>query len=152
MRILVDADSCPVVVKEILYRAAERVHVPLVLVANQCLIVPGSAYISCIEVPAGPDVADDRIVDMVEAGDLVISADLPLADRVIARGGFVLNPRGDLYTPENIKDRLATRDVMDLLRNSGMDAGGPSSFSQKDRQAFANRLDRYLVKGPHCAQ
>lgn len=151
MRILVDADSCPVVVKEILYRAAERVHVPLVLVANQCLTVPGSAYISCVVVPAGPDVADDRIVDMVEAGDLVISADLPLADRVIARGGFVLNPRGDLYTPENIKDRLATRDVMDLLRNSGMDAGGPSSFSQKDRQAFANRLDRYLVKGPHCA-
>lgn len=147
MRILVDADSCPVVVKEILYRAAERVHVPLVLVANQCLIVPGSVYISCIEVPAGPDVADDRIVEMVEIDDLVISADLPLAERVIAKGGFVLNPRGDLYTPENIKDRLATRDLMDLLRNSGMDTGGPSSFSQKDRQAFANQLDRFLVKG-----
>jgi len=146
MRILVDADSCPVVIKEILYRAAERVHVPLVLVANQCLTVPGSAYISCIEVPAGPDVADDRIVELVEVNDLVISADLPLADRVIAKGGFVLNPRGDLYTPENIKDRLATRDLMDLLRNSGMDTGGPSSFGQKDRQAFANQLDRFLMK------
>ncbi len=152
MRILVDADSCPVVVKEILYRAAERIHVPLVLVANQCLIVPGSPYISCIEVPAGPDVADDHIVEMVEADDLVISADLPLADRVIAKGGFVLNPRGDLYTPENIKDRLAARDLMDLLRNSGMDTGGPSSFSQKDRQAFANQLDRFLVKGSPSAQ
>lgn len=146
MRIFIDADSCPVVIKEILYRAAERVHVPLVLVANQCLIVPESPYISCIEVPAGPDIADDRIVDMVEADDLVISADLPLADRVVGKGGFVLNPRGDLYTAENIKDRLATRDLMDLLRNSGMDTGGPSSFSQKDRQSFANQLDRFLVK------
>ncbi len=146
MRIFIDADSCPVVIKEILYRAAERVHVPLVLVANQYLIVPESPYISCIEVPAGPDIADDRIVDMVEADDLVISADLPLADRVVGKGGFVLNPRGDFYTAENIKDRLATRDLMDLLRNSGMDTGGPSSFSQKDRQSFANQLDRFLVK------
>jgi uncharacterized protein len=146
MRILVDADSCPVVIKEILYRAAGRVQVPLVLVANQCLIIPKSSYISCVEVPAGPDVADDRIVDMVEANDLVITADLPLADRVVGKGGFVLNPRGDFYTAENIKDRLATRDLMDLLRNSGMDTGGPSSFSQKDRQAFANQLDRFLVK------
>ncbi|MBP7737768.1 MAG: YaiI/YqxD family protein [Spirochaetes bacterium] len=149
MRILVDADSCPVVIKEILYRAAERLRIPLVLVANQYLSVPGSVYISCIEVPAGPDIADDRIVDMVETDDLVISADLPLADRVIAKGGFALNPRGDLYTAENIKDRLATRDLMDLLRQSGMDTGGPSSFSQKDRQAFANQLDRFLVKHGH---
>lgn len=149
MRILVDADSCPVVIKEILYRAAERLRIPLVLVANQYLSVPGSVYISCIEVPAGPDIADDRIVDMVETDDLVISADLPLADRVIAKGGFALNPRGDLYTAENIKDRLATRDLMDLLRQSGMDTGGPSSFSQKDRQAFANQLDRFLVKQGH---
>jgi uncharacterized protein len=146
MRIIVDADSCPVVVKEILYRAAERVRIPLVLVANQSLNVPESAYISCIEVPAGPDIADDRIVDMVKVNEMVITADLPLADRVVCKGGFVLNPRGDLYTAENIKDRLATRDLMDLLRNSGMDMGGPSSYSQRDRQAFANQLDRFLVK------
>ena len=146
MRIFIDADSCPVVIKEILYRAAERVRVPLVLVANQYLKLPESAYISCIEVPAGPDIADDRIVDMVEANDLVISADLPLADRVIKKGGFVLNPRGDFYTVENIKDRLATRDLMDVLRNSGIDTGGPSLFSQKDRKSFANQLDRFLVK------
>jgi uncharacterized protein YaiI (UPF0178 family) len=146
MRILVDADSCPVVIKEILYRAAGRVRVPLVLVANQFLKVPASAYISCIEVPAGPDIADDRIVDMVEANDLVISADLPLADRVIKKGGFVLNPRGDFYTAENIKDCLATRDLMDVLRSSGMDTGGPSSFTHKNRLSFANQLDRFLVK------
>ncbi len=146
MRIFIDADSCPVVIKEILYRAAERVHVHLVLVANQRLNIPESSYISCIEVPAGPDVADDRIVDMVESNDLVISADLPLADRVIGKGGFVLNPRGVFYTAENIKDRLATRDLMEILRNSGMDTGGPSCLSQKDRQSFANQLDRFLVK------
>jgi len=148
MRILVDADSCPVVIKDILYRAAERVRVPLVLVANTQLIIPESAFISCIEVPAGPDIADDRIVDMVEANDLVISADLPLADRVIKKGGFVLNPRGDFYTAENIKDCLATRDLMDVLRNSGIDTGGPSSLSQKNRRFFANQLDRFLMK--HC--
>lgn len=146
MRILVDADSCPVVIKDILYRAAERVRVPLVLVANTHLEVPDSAYISCIEVAAGPDIADDRIVDMVEANDLVISADLPLADRVIKKGGFVLNPRGDFYTYENIKDCLATRDLMDVLRNSGMDTGGPSSFSHKNRHSFANQLDRFIMK------
>jgi uncharacterized protein len=146
MRIFIDADSCPVVIKEILYRAAERVRVPLVLVANQYLNIPESEYISCIEVPAGPDIADDRIVDMVEENDLVISADLPLADRVIKKGGFVLNPRGDFYTAENIKDRLATRDLLDVLRNSGMATGGPSSFNQKDCRSFANHLDRFLVK------
>jgi uncharacterized protein len=146
MRIFVDADSCPVVIKEILYRAAERVRVPLVLVANQYLKVPESAYISCIEVAAGPDIADDRIVELVEPNDLVVSADLPLADRVITKGGFVLNPRGIFYTAENIKDRLAMRDLMDVLRSGGIDTGGPSYFSQKDRQSFANQLDRFLVK------
>jgi uncharacterized protein len=145
MRIYVDADSCPVVIKEILYRAAERVRVPMVLVANQCLNIPESDYISSVVVPAGPDIADDRIAEMVGANDLVVSADLPLADRVIAKGGFVLNPRGDLYTVENIKDRLAMRDLMDDLRNSGMDTGGPSTFSQKDRRTFAGQLDRFLA-------
>jgi uncharacterized protein len=150
MHIYVDADSCPVVIKDILYRAAERVHIPLVLVANQYLKIPESAYISCIEVKAGPDIADDRIVEMVETDDLVVYADLPLADRVISKGGFVLNPRGIFYTVENIKDRLAMRDLMDVLRSGGIDTGGPAQFSQKDRQAFANQLDRFLSK--HCCK
>lgn len=149
MRIIVDADSCPVVIKEILYRAAERVRVPLVLVANQRLAVPDSAYISCIEVPAGPDVADDRIAMMAAAEDLVITADLPLADRVVRKGACALNPRGELYTAANIKDRLATRDLMEVLRNSGVDTGGPSAFSMRDRQSFAGQLDRFLVKNGH---
>lgn len=149
MRIIVDADSCPVMIKEILYRAAERVRVPLVLVANQRLAVPDSAYISCIEVPAGPDVADDRIAGMAAAEDLVITADLPLADRVVRKGACALNPRGELYTAANIKDRLATRDLMEVLRNSGVDTGGPSAFSMRDRQSFAGQLDRFLVKHGH---
>lgn len=149
MRIIVDADSCPVVIKEILYRAAERVRVPLVLVANQRLAVPDSAYISCIEVPAGPDVADDHIAGMAAEEDLVITADLPLADRVVRKGACALNPRGELYTAANIKDRLATRDLMEVLRNSGVDTGGPSAFSMKDRQSFASQLDRFLVKHGH---
>ena len=146
MLIIVDADSCPVVIKEILYRAAERVRITLVLVANQPVRVPDSMYISCVEVPIGPDMADDRIVEMVEADDLVISEDLPLADRVIAKGGFVISSRGELYTAENVKDHLATRDLKDVLRNSGIDTGGPSSLSQRDRQLFANQLDRFLAK------
>lgn len=146
MRIFIDADSCPVVIKEILYRAAERVHVHLVLVANQRLNIPRSPYILCIEVDAGPDIADDRIVEIVEANDLVVTADLPLADRVIEKGGYALNPRGDFYSADNIKDKLATRDLMDALRSGGMNTGGPAMFSQKDRQSFANKLDQFLAK------
>ncbi len=145
MRIWVDADACPKVIKEILFRAAERVHVPLTLVANQPIQVPGSRYIRSIQVAAGFDVADNHIVQQVEAGDLVITADIPLAAEAIANGAMALNPRGDLYTEENIRQRLSMRDFMDTLRSSGIDTGGPASLSQADRQAFANQLDRLLV-------
>jgi uncharacterized protein YaiI (UPF0178 family) len=148
MQIFVDADAFPGVIKDILFRAAERVHVPLMMVANQRVKVPPSEYISSIAVPAGPDVADDRIVEMVRKGDLVITADIPLADRVVSKGGYAIDPRGELYTERNIKERLALRDLMDELRSNGTITGGPSSFSPKDRQLFANQLDRFLRK--HC--
>jgi uncharacterized protein YaiI (UPF0178 family) len=148
MKILVDADAFPNVIKDMLFRAARRHRIPLILVANQQMNIKKSPYISCIAVPAGPDVADDRIVELVQHGDLVITADIPLADRVVSQGAYAINPRGELYTEENIKDRLAVRDLMNELRNGGIITGGPSSFSRKDRQAFANQLDRFLTK--HC--
>ena len=146
MKLWVDADACPVVIKEILFRAAERTHSPLTLVANQPIRVPSSQYIKTIQVPAGFDVADDEIVKRVEAGDLVITADIPLAAEVIEKGGHALNPRGELYTEENIRARLNIRDFMDTLRASGINTGGPPAISQSDRQAFANNLDRFLAK------
>jgi hypothetical protein len=146
MQILVDADAFPNAIKDILFRAVERFRIPLTLVANQYVTVDKSAYISSIMVPSGSDVADDRIVDMVQQGDLVITADIPLADRVVAKGAYAINPRGELYTEENIKDRLAMRDLMSELRNGGVITGGPPSFSRKDRQAFSNQLDRFLTK------
>ncbi len=146
MRILIDADSTPVAVKDILFRAVERNRIQLVLVANQPLKFPESSFISSIVVPAGPDEADDRIAEMVNPGDLVITADIPLADRAVTRGGFALNPRGEFYTKENIKERLAMRDLMDDLRNSGINAGRQNSFSNRDRQAFAGQLDRFLTR------
>ena len=145
-KIWVDADACPKVIKEILYRAADRVAMPLILVANQPLQVPGSRYIRTIQVGAGFDVADNHIVQQAEAGDLVITADIPLAAEVIARGCLALNPRGDLYTEDNIRQRRNMRDFMDTLRGSGVDTGGPASFSHADRQAFANQLDRLLAR------
>jgi uncharacterized protein YaiI (UPF0178 family) len=145
-KIWVDADACPKVIKEILYRAADRVAMPLILVANQPLQVPGSRYIRTIQVGAGFDVADNHIVQQAEAGDLVITADIPLAAEVIARGCLALNPRGELYTEDNIRQRLNMRDFMDTLRGSGVDTGGPASFSHADRQAFANQLDRLLAR------
>ncbi len=145
-QIWVDADACPKVIKEILYRAADRVGVPLLLVANQALQVPGSRYIRSIQVAAGFDVADNHIVQQAEAGDLVITADIPLAAEVVAKGCLALNPRGELYTEDNIRQRLNMRDFMETLRGSGVDTGGPASFSQADRQAFANQLDRLLSK------
>lgn len=148
MKILVDADAFPNVIKDILFRAARRHRISLILVANQQVNIKKSAYISCIAVPTGPDVADDRIVELVQQGDLVITADIPLADRVVAQGAYAINPRGELYTEENIKERLAVRDLMNELRNNGIVTGGPSSFSRKDRQAFANQLDRFLTR--HC--
>jgi hypothetical protein len=145
-QIWVDADACPKVIKEILFRAAERVGVPLILVANQPIPVPRSRFIRTVQVAAGFDVADNHIVQQAEAGDLVITADIPLAAEVVARGCLALNPRGDLYTEDNIRQRLNMRDFMDTLRSSGVDTGGPSSFSQADRQAFANHLDRLLAR------
>jgi uncharacterized protein YaiI (UPF0178 family) len=146
MQIWVDADACPGVIKEILFRAAERAQIAMTLVANQLLLTPPSRYIRAIQVPAGFDVADGKIVQHLEPGDLVITADIPLAAEVIAKGGHALNPRGEFYTPDTIRERLNMRDFMDNLRGSGVDTGGPSSFSQGDRKAFASQLDRFLAK------
>ena len=145
-QIWVDADACPRVIKEILYRASDRVGLPLVLVANQPLQVPRSPNIRSVQVSAGFDVADNHIVQQAQAGDLVITADIPLAAEVIAKGCIALNHRGDLYTEDNIRQRLSMRVFMDTLRSSGVDTGGPATLSQADRQAFANQLDRLLAR------
>lgn len=146
MKIWVDADACPVVIKEILFRAAERTGVELTLVANQPLSVPRSPVINTLQVPAGFDVADNEIVKRMSAGDLVITADIPLADEVITNGGHALNPRGELYSADNIKARLNMRDFMDTMRASGIHTGGPAALSQADRQAFANNLNSLLTR------
>lgn len=145
MRIWVDGDACPKPVKEILFRAAERTQQALILVANRMLLVPRSPWISAIQVPSGFDVADQYIVDQVQSGDLVITADIPLAAAVIAKAALVLNPRGERYDQENIREALALRDFMSELRESGVQTGGPAAFSQSDRQSFANALDRLLA-------
>jgi len=145
MRIWVDADACPNVIKEILFRAAERARINLTLVANQPVRTPPSQYIKALQVPPGFDVADNKIVELTEAGDLVITADIPLAAGVIDKGGHALDPRGESYTKDNIKERLAMRKLMDELRSSGVDTGGPATFGNADRQAFANKLDRFLA-------
>jgi uncharacterized protein YaiI (UPF0178 family) len=144
MQIIVDADACPKVIKEILFRAADRMKIHLTLVANKMLNCPPSAYIRAMQVPAGFDVADNKIAQLVHPGDLVITADIPLAADVIARGGHVLNPRGELYTEDTIRERLTMRNFMDVLRSSGVETGGPSTLSHKDRQEFGNQLDRFL--------
>ncbi len=146
MQIWVDADACPNVIKDILFRAAARVQVSLTLVANQLLRTPPSRYIKALQVPAGFDVADSKIVQQLEPGDLVITADIPLAALVIEKGGHALNPRGEFYTTENIRERLTMRNFMDELRNTGVNTGGPAVLSLSDRQAFANQLDRFLTK------
>ena len=146
MHIWVDADACPKVVKEILYRAAERAKISLTLVANQPLKVPASRYIKTVQVSTGFDVADNEIVEMLQTGDLVITADIPLASEVIEKGGHALNPRGEFYTPDSIKQILTMRNFMDELRGSGVNTGGPSTLSQGDRQSFANELDRFLTR------
>jgi uncharacterized protein YaiI (UPF0178 family) len=146
MKIWVDADACPNVIKDILFRAAERVQVATILVANQPIRTPPSRYISKVLVRAGFDEADSYIAAAIEAGDLVITADIPLASRVIDKDGYALNPRGELYTRDNIRQRLGMRNFMEELRGSGVDTGGPSSLSQADRQAFANELDRFLTR------
>lgn len=146
MQIWVDADACPRVIKEILFRAAERRQILLTLVANKTLHCPPSRVIRAMQVPMGFDVADNKIAQMVETGDLVVTADIPLAAEVIARGGHALNPRGEFYTRDTIQERLTMRNFMDQLRGSGVETGGPSSFSQSDSRAFANQLDKFLAK------
>ena len=145
MDIWVDADACPVVIKKILYRAAERTATLVTLVANKPLRIPKSRFIKILIVGSGFDVADEEIVKRVQAGDLVITSDIPLAAEVIAKGGLALNPRGELYTEENIRSRLSVRDFMDTLRASGIETEGPPPMSQKNQQHFANNLDKLLV-------
>lgn len=146
MQIWVDADACPRVIKEILFRAAERKQVQLTMVANQPLQLPASPWIGMLVVAAGFDVADDTIVARLQTGDLVVTADIPLAAAAIRKGGHALNPRGEFYTSDNIQERLAVRNMLDELRGSGVEVGGPAAFSLADRQAFANQLDRFLAQ------
>jgi len=146
MKIWVDADACPAVIKEILFRAAERTGLPVTLVANHQMTIPRLANVNFILVSAGFDVADSEIVRNLDQGDLVITADIPLAAEVIAKGGMALNPRGELYSEETIRERLNMRDFFDTLRSVGIETGGPSSFGKKDRQTFAGQLDKLLTR------
>lgn len=144
--IWVDADACPAVIKDILYRAAERTKQPMALVANKMLRTPPSKYIRAIQVPHGIDVADSHIVRELKAGELVITADIPLAADVIAKGGHALNPRGEFYTTETIQERLALRNYLDELRGTGVRTGGPEALGSADRKRFADQLDRFLTR------
>jgi len=144
-RIWVDADACPRVIKDMLYRVADRAAIEVILVANQALTVPRSPHIRSIQVASGFDVPDNHIVQQSKRGDLVITADIPLAAEVIEKDCLALNPRGELYTPENIRQRLNMRDFMDTMRGSGLETGGPPPLSQADRMAFANQLDRWVA-------
>lgn len=146
MKIWCDADACPVVIKDILFKAANRTKTELTLIANQHVSTPPSKFIKFLRVSHGFDVADNEIVKRLCAGDLVITSDIPLAAEVIEKGGLALSPRGELYTIENIKSRLTMRDFMDSLRSSGINTGGPPPLNQSDRQTFANHLDRFLAK------
>ena len=146
MKIWVDADACPVAIKEILFRAAERTGIELTLVANQALRKPPLPNIKMLQVPVGFDVADNEIVKRIEPKDLVITADIPLAAEVLAKQAHALNPRGELYSLDCIKAKLSTRDFMDTLRGSGIQTGGPPALTQSDRQAFANQLDKILTR------
>ncbi|MCW8194656.1 YaiI/YqxD family protein [Proteobacteria bacterium 005FR1] len=146
MKIWVDADACPVVIREILFRAAARTETQLTLVANQALQTPASPFIRSVQVAGGFDVADNEIVQRVQSGDLVITSDIPLAAEVIEKGALALNPRGELYTRENIRSRLNMRDFLDTLRASGIQTGGSAAMSASDKQRFANQLDKILGK------
>jgi uncharacterized protein len=146
MHIYIDADACPTLVKEILFRVSERRSLGLTLVANQYIKTPSSELIKSIVVPAGPDVADEKIVELVEEGDLVITQDIPLADLIVTKRAFAMCPRGKLFTEGNIKERLSMRDLMTELRSFGVETGGPSAYTEKDRQNFNNSLDRFLTK------
>lgn len=146
MQVLVDADACPVVVKDILFRAAKRTEVCVTLVANQYLRTPPSRFVKALQVPAGADAADRRIVELVERGDLVITADIPLAAAALEKGAYVLDSRGGWFTRENIQERLTMRDVLDQLRGSGVATGGPAPYTPQDGKAFAGQLDRFLAR------
>lgn len=146
MQIYIDGDACPLACKEILYRVADRLQLQVTVVANQLIRVPGSRFIRALQVPAGADVADEEIVRLLAPGDLVVTADIPLASLVLAKGGFALNPRGEFYTSDNIAQHLTMRAFMEELRSGGVDTGGPASFGQADRQNFANQLDRHLAR------
>jgi uncharacterized protein len=146
LQIWVDADACPVVIKEILYRAADRTKIITILVANKLLRVPPSPFIRAMQVDKGFDVADARIVEELRAGDLVITADIPLAAQVIDKEAHALNPRGEFYSKENIQERLTMRNLMEELRASGVETSGPSTFNHSDRQAFASQLDKFLAR------
>lgn len=147
-QIWVDADACPVVIRDILFRAAERAQVHVTLVANQWIRCPASRYIRALQVQGGFDVADSEIVERLHAGDLVVTQDIPLAARVIEKGGMAVNPRGERYTAENMAERLSMRNFMEELRGAGVQTGGPPAFHARDRQAFANQLDRWLAQRP----
>jgi uncharacterized protein YaiI (UPF0178 family) len=146
MTIWVDADACPGVIKDMLYRAAQRASLQLTLVANRALQVPRSPWISMVQVPQGFDVADNHILDIAVAGDLVITADIPLAAAVVGKGASALNPRGELYTRDNVQGLLDMRNFMDTLRSSGVETGGPPALSNNDRQAFAAQLNRWIAR------
>ena len=145
MRIWVDADACPVVIKDVLFRAADRVEIELTLVANKPLRTPPSRFIKSVQVNAGFDVADHYIAQSVQPDDLVVTADIPLAAQVVEKGGLALNPRGQLYTIENVRQLLDMLNFLDELRSSGVQTGGPAPLSKGDRQVFANQLDRLLA-------
>ena len=145
-RIWVDADACPGPIKDILFRAAERAKVPVILIANQWLRTPGSRYIRALQVQGGFDAADDAIVERAGPGDLVVTQDIPLASRVLANGAQAVNPRGERFTADNIAERLSVRDFMEELRGAGVQTGGPATFNARDRQAFANQLDGWLAR------
>ena len=146
MKIWVDADACPVVIKEILFKAADRTQITTTLVANHNVRIPPSKYIQFMQVSSGFDIADDEIVKRVSENDLVITSDIPLADEVIEKSALALSPRGELFTKENIKSRLNIRDFMDTMRASGVQTGGPPPLNQGDRQTFANHLDRIITQ------
>ncbi len=146
MKIWVDADACPVVIKDILYRAAKRTQTLTTLVANQSLNTPPSPFIKTLRVAAGFDVADNEIVRLCEADDLVITSDIPLAAEAIDKGAFALSPRGEFFSKENIRERLNMRDFLDTMRSSGIQTGGPAALNHSDRQAFANQLDKFLAQ------
>ncbi len=146
MKIWIDGDACPVVIREILYRASGRLSLPLTLVANSWIRLPASSLMDIMVVPEGPDVADDRIAELCQRGDLVITADIPLAARVIEKQAFVITPRGESLNEDTIRERLVMRDFMEELRGAGVETGGPKPMNQRDTQKFAAALDRLLAR------